>query len=133
LKVGNDSRLPASSRLSFPPHLRVRRKSEFDAVYRQGHRLSDPLFTVTYLPNSLGHPRLGLAIAARVAGDAVDRNRIRRVVRESFRLAQRALPAADIVIGARSGVRTVDNGRLRISLETLWRRVQQSCAASSRA
>ncbi len=111
----------------------MRRKSEFDAIYRRGHRLSDSLFTVTYLPNSLGHPRLGLAIAARAAGDAVERNRIRRVVRESFRLAQRTLPAADIVIGARATIRTADNARLRNSLDGLWVRVQQSCAKSSRA
>lgn len=110
----------------------MRRKSEFDAVYRRGHRLSDSLFTVTYLPNRLGHPRLGLAIAARAAGGAVHRNRIRRVVRESFRLAQAALPGADIVVGARSGIREADNARLRNSLEGLWVRVQQSCATSSR-
>lgn len=110
----------------------MRRKSEFDAVYRRGHRLSDSLFTVTHLPNSLGHPRLGLAIAARTAGDAVDRNRIRRVIRESFRLAQATLPAADIVVGARSGVRAADNARLRSSLEGLWARVRQSCATCSR-
>ncbi len=111
----------------------MRRKSEFDAVYRRGQRLSDSLFTVAYLVNSLGHPRLGLAIAARVAGDAVDRNRIRRVVRESFRLAQGALPSADFVIGARSGIGAADNRRLRGSLDGLWRRVQQSCAKSSKA
>jgi ribonuclease P protein component len=133
LNVGSDSRPPASSRLSCPARLRVRRKSEFDAIYRRGNRFSDSLFTVTYLPNTLGHPRLGLAIAARAAGDAVDRNRIRRVIRESFRLAQTALPAVDLVIGARGGIRGADNARLRSSLDGLWVRVQQSCAKSSRA
>ena len=50
-------------------------------------------------------PRLGLAVAVRVAGGAVGRNRLRRMIRESFRLDQRELPAVDVVVGARPPVR----------------------------
>lgn len=111
----------------------MRRKSEFDAVYRRGQRISDSLFTLNYLPNSLGVPRLGLAVAARTAGPAVARNRIRRLVRESFRLARRSLPEADIVVGVRAAVRDAKNDRLRNSLDALWVRLQQACARSSKA
>jgi ribonuclease P protein component len=111
----------------------VRRKSEFDAVYRQGYRLSDSLFTLNYLPNTGRCPRLGLAIAARTAGIAVERNRIRRVIRESFRLARPMLPSADIVIGARPAVRTAANAALRDSLDALWVRLGKACAPSSKA
>jgi ribonuclease P protein component len=111
----------------------VRRKSEFDAVYRRGQRLSDPLFTLNYLPNTLGTARLGLAIAARTAGIAVERNRIRRVIRESFRQARPMLPEADIVIGARPPVRDAANAALRTSLDALWVRLGKACAPSSKA
>jgi ribonuclease P protein component len=66
---------------------------------------------------------LGLAIAARSAGNAVERNRIRRIVRESFRLHAQALPAVDIIVGTRTGVRSVPSKALRSSLEALWLKV----------
>ncbi len=111
----------------------MRRKSEFDAVYRRGHRLSDSLFTLNYLANTHGTPRLGLAIAARTAGIAVERNRIRRLIRESFRLARPNLPEADIVIGARPAVRTAASTAMRNSLDALWVRLGKACAPSSKA
>ena len=47
-------------------------------------------------------PRIGLAVAVRIAGGSVQRNRIRRVIRESFRLHQHELPVADLVVSARA-------------------------------
>ena len=115
-------------RLTFPAHLRVRRKSDFVAIYKRGKRLSDSIFTLTFTMNTTGVPRLGLAIAARTVGNAVARNRVRRVIRESFRLAQHALPHADIVVGARNAARTATNDALRNSLAALWVKLAKSCA-----
>jgi ribonuclease P protein component len=84
----------------------------------------------TLRPNDLGHPRLGLAIAVKIAGSAVERNRLRRVIRESFRLGQRELPAIDVVIGVRPPIRGVANAALRATLAVLWRKVTAACAAS---
>ena len=61
-----------------------------------------------------------MSIAARILRRAVDRNRVRRLIRESFRVHQLSLPPLDIVIGVRAGVLAVDNARLRSSLEKLW-------------
>ena len=75
-------------------------------------------------------PRLGLAIAARIIGNAVRRNRIKRLVRESFRQHQHELPALDIVVNARNGARDADNAAIVRSLEKHWRAVIKQCASS---
>ena len=75
-------------RLTLPARLRLRRKKDFDAAYARGRRLGDGFFGMTATLNTEGAPRLGLAVAVRVAGGAVERNRIRRVIKESFRLHQ---------------------------------------------
>lgn len=77
--------------------------------------------------NGAAVPRLGLSIAARVAGNAVRRNRIKRQVRESFRRQQQALAGLDIVVGVRSGVRGIGKPELRASLEALWQQIAHTC------
>jgi ribonuclease P protein component len=85
---------------------------------------------VLVLPNDISHARIGLSISARAVGNAVERNRIKRVIRESFRLREENLPAVDIVVNARSGVASVDNEALRTSLEHHWNLVITQCARS---
>ena len=93
--------------------------------------MGDGVFSMTVRPNEAGTARLGLAIAARVVGNAVARNRVRRLIRESFRHAQHRLPAADIIVGARNGARDAPAERLRDSLDSLWSKVAARCASSS--
>jgi len=92
--------------------------------------MSDGFFTVIATSNQAGAPRLGLSVAVRTAGGGVARNRIRRIIRESFRLHQQALPAADLVVSARPPARTAKAGALRESLAALWKRVGEQCATS---
>ena len=110
-------------RLTLPARLRLRRKSDFDAAYARGRRLSDGFFTVIATANEIGAPRLGLAVAVRAAGGAVARNRLRRIIRESFRMHQHALPALDLVVSVRPKAREVPARTLRESLAALWRKV----------
>src|ERR1700685_896451 len=92
-------------RLTLPARLRLRRKCDFDAVYARRRRIGDGFSAVTVPSNKAGAPRLGLAVAVRTAGGAVARNRIRRVIRESFRLHQAQIPAVDVVVSARAAAR----------------------------
>jgi ribonuclease P protein component len=112
-------------RLTLPARLRLRRKRDFDAAYARGRRLNDGFFTVIAIANEFGAPRLGLAVAVRAAGGAVARNRLRRLIRESFRLHQRSLPALDLVVSVRARARELPAPALRASLEALWRKLAQ--------
>lgn len=108
---------------------RLKSKSEFDAVYQGGNKLGDSCFLVLFRPNNLTTARLGLSISARAVGNAVNRNRIKRVIRESFRVNCALLPAVDVVINARSGAREADNALLRDRLAKHWPNVVKRCAA----
>jgi len=121
---------PTSRRLRFGAELRLRSKPQFDAIYAAGRRIDDRFFSLRVKPNELGQPRLGLAVAVKTAGNAVVRNRLRRLVRESFRLAQHELPAVDLVVAAKFPAVEAPAATLRASLATLWQRVASTCASS---
>ena len=69
-------------------------------------------------------------MAVKTAGNGVKRNRLRRLVRESFRLAQFQLPGVDVVVAAKYPAAEAPAASLRDSLATLWKRVASSCATS---
>ncbi len=83
--------------LTRPKECRLRRKSEYSKVYGCGERLHTRNFLVFALARPESQARLGLAVT-RKAGPAVSRNRIKRVLREFFRLHRQGLPGMDIVI-----------------------------------
>jgi len=117
-------------RLGFSRSQRLLNQAAFDAVYKLRVRVVDDCFSINAAPNSLGHARLGLSIGAKAVGNAVARNRIKRLVRESFRLAAPELTALDLVVGARNGARTAHNAQLRESLDGLWKKIQKRCVVS---
>lgn len=119
-----------SVRQGFARPQRLLKASEFEAVYARRRRVTDACFAVNFMPNQLGRARLGLSVGAKAVGNAVARNRVKRVVRESFRKAAGDLAGIDLVVGARNGARTAHNARLRESLDELWKQVQKSCVVS---
>ena len=121
-------RPPSDPRRRFQPKQRVLRPGDFQLAYRTGRRCGTELFAATIRMNAYGMPRLGLSVAARTIGNAVARNRLKRLVRESFRLSQHHLPNADILIGARPPARTAGAPELRAGLERLWKKILSECA-----
>jgi ribonuclease P protein component len=88
-----DQRLRPSERLHHP--------SEFQHVFRHGKKLVTPVFILHSLPTSAPRSRLGMAVSKRV-GNAVVRNRVKRLIRELFRRHKAALqPTSDVVFVAR--------------------------------
>ena len=75
--------------------------ADFDNVFQKGQRSADRYFTILFQPNTLNHPRLGFAISKQKVRLAVGRNRLRRLVRESFRRRAASLPPVDMVVLAR--------------------------------
>lgn len=72
-------------------------------MYRQGKRLHGKGFSLIFYPNDLGYNRIGISVHRQIRG-AVKRNRIKRIIRESFRLHRELYPeGADIVFAIRPG------------------------------
>jgi len=76
---------------AYPKSRRLRGRGEIAHVYDAKIREGRGPLLVYALPNELGHPRLGLSVSTRV-GNAAVRNRIKRLLRESFRLLQHDFP-----------------------------------------
>jgi ribonuclease P protein component len=88
-------------RHTFPPTHRLGGRINFAQVFDARVKESRGPLTIYALPNDLTHPRLGISISRRV-GNAVKRNRIKRLLRESFRLMQHDLPRGyDFVVVVR--------------------------------
>lgn len=117
---------PEAGRARFQRAQRVRRQAEFRDVYAKGRRIGNEMFAANVLANGTDSARLGLSIAVRSAGNAVRRNRMRRLIRESFRLHRSALPALDIVVSGRAPAHEASPAILRAALERLWQRIAAS-------
>lgn len=67
-----------------------------------------------------------MAVGLRSVGGAVERNRVRRLIRESFRLRRHELPGVDVFVMARAGARTATNAEIFASLERLWQEIRSA-------
>jgi ribonuclease P protein component len=86
---------------TFPKSDRILKRVEFRRVYEQGRRLHARYFTAFILPSQNERPRIGIT-ATRKIGNAVERNRARRLLREAFRKNKWLVPAGvDIVINVK--------------------------------
>ena len=101
--------------------LRLRSGRELREIARTCPPNRDNYFHVHARLNNREHARMGMTVARRVSTKAVIRNRIKRCVRESFRVLQGALTGLDLVVVARPPAASADNTALRESLERHWK------------
>jgi ribonuclease P protein component len=69
----------------------LRGSNDFQKVYRTGKRFEGVLMTAFVLPNNLSHDRLGVTASRKALGNAVQRNRAKRLLKETFRLQKSSL------------------------------------------
>lgn len=110
---------------TFPKSARLLKSVEFQRVYRSRHYAADGTLVVCGVRNSLGEIRLGLSISRKV-GNAVERNRWKRCIREVFRKCRSNLPTGlDVVVRPKRGA-TCDFHAIERSLPKLVDRLAKS-------
>lgn len=96
----------------FPKAHRLRRRTDFERVYKAGRPFQDKYFKLFVLANEGNTPRLGLTVG-KPLGKAAVRNRIKRILRECFRTHKQILGSQDIVVLPKPPVLELDNAELR--------------------
>lgn len=104
----------------FSKQKRLLSKLDYSAVFESPISIRSPFFTLLAHPTSNSWPRLGVIVAKRFLKKAVDRNRVRRLIRESFRLNQQHLAGLDIVVLLRCNCAAEPNGVLYNCLRKQW-------------
>lgn len=133
----------------FSKQVRLLKADEFSRVFKKPVRSSDRYLTILAVSqdvsaqpvdsnmlsesdninllqmNCIAGSRLGLAISKKNAKRAVDRNRIKRIIRESFRLNRHTLPMIDLVVMAKPITKQAENAQIFASLDQHWEKLRQ--------
>ena len=105
--------------------LKLLTADNYKNVFANAKRFGNHSFTLLARENKLGHPRLGLAISKKSAKRAVDRNRIKRIFRESFRVNQHKLPSVDIIAMCKPSAKNLDSQKMREQIDKQWNFMQK--------
>lgn len=121
----------APGRAELPRQARLCTPSDFSNVFASPIVSADRCFKVLARLNDRGWPRLGMAVSRQVDRKATGRNRIKRLIRESFRhYFRERRPPLDFVVLPRRESATMSNGQLTQSLQTHWQRIAAQTAAA---
>jgi ribonuclease P protein component len=107
----------------------MRKTDEFSSVFRFRCARSSNGLEVLAAPNGLNYPRLGLIVPKKIIATAVGRNRIKRLVRESFRLHQTQFTGLDVVARIRS---KIDDNIIQNTFSTMLRECSNCVTLRSR-
>ncbi|MFC3152691.1 ribonuclease P protein component [Litoribrevibacter euphylliae] len=111
---------------SYPKQLRLLTARDYNQVFNHSQfKVSGPLGLFIASPNQHSHPRLGFVIAKKKVKLAVDRNRVKRVMRDCYRLNQDKLPGIDIVFIARPGLGNKDNIAISKFCKYAWHKLSE--------
>ena len=110
----------------FPRTSRLTSAAQYHRVFQKNQRTADRHWTILYRENQGQNARLGMAVSKKCAKRAVDRNRLKRLARESFRQHKQSLAGFDIVLLARHASVSASNEVLNYSLAKHWSRIGQN-------
>ena len=105
---------------TFSRAMRMNKPSDYTRVFRQAKRAAGGGLTVLTVENTVGQPRLGLAIAKKHLKFAYQRNRLKRIIRASFRDNQTVFANIDIVVLSRPDVLKKNSAQIWAALEEHW-------------
>ena len=114
---------------NFSRRYRLIAASDFQKVFKAPNKIATPDLLFLYSENKQTHSRLGMAIAKKQLPLAVDRNRIKRLIRESFRKQRQHLTSIDVVVLARKSLINMDNTRVQEQLDILWNQLIEKSEA----
>ena len=97
-------------------------KKKFDSVFQSPSKTSDKYFTLLFCKNNKSYSRLGLVISKKKCKLAVNRNKIKRIIRESFRTNKNSLNGYDVVVLNKHTTYNGDSSMLRKSLKNHWQK-----------
>lgn len=118
------------NRARFTKRVRLLTPAQFDRAFKEGRRLHQGPMSAVIAVNPLGYPRIGFALGKRFAKRAVQRNRVKRLLRERFRLQQLELSKVDLIFFLRAKLPLAAQAELE-AVDQLWRKVLERCANSS--
>lgn len=116
------SRVP---RFGFQRSRRIVRTDEFSSVFNFRRRFEGVYFQLHYQPNGRAYARLGVVVAKKWLRRAHDRNAIKRMTRELFRLQQYELSAYDVVVRLAKPATRLPLNTLRVDLDALFARIHR--------
>ena len=109
---------------AFPRRLRLQQPAQFQAVFDGAElRISSGELLLLARGNQLLHPRLGIVIGRKVCPRATRRNRVKRLIRETYRQRQAELEGLDIIVLARGGIAALEPPALLERITGLWTRL----------
>ena len=116
------------AKLDFSRQRRLLTAEDYRRVFdKVEFKISDQHLLILARPSQTPYSRLGLVIAKKHVKRAIDRNRIRRILRESFRTLEPPLkPPADIVVLARKGLGELNKSVLKRLFNKQWRRLAKN-------
>ena len=107
----------------FGSSLRLHKTDEYSSVFAFRRVLRGRWFNLHYCPNTLGHARIGLVVAKKLARRAVQRNLVKRIGRDLFRHTQADLPAHDLVLRLSAKLDNVTRRMMREDMNSLLGRL----------
>ena len=110
-------------RLRFGRPMRLLSAADFERVFQHAERSSSKSLTVLARPSGRLRARLGLAVPRRQIRKAVERNRVKRLIRESFRQHQALLEGLDVVVVVRGPLAEKSTERVFRCLDNHWQQL----------
>lgn len=100
----------------------LKSKKDFDKVYRKGKSFADKVLVMYYLKNQVGYTRVGVSVSSKI-GNSVVRHRIKRLIKEVFRVNFQNIQGYDIIFIARTRASEADFVKIKNSMNHIIRKL----------